>query len=152
MARFQKTTQKYDHSGTKVPKGLNGIKEHNKANPDCIIFDSKSEYELYHKLKEAEEKGEIQNLECQKTFHLIDKRKWWNNVKERWDIIRELVYITDFVFEREGQRIALDCKGWKKNIDKETGKVKFAVYYDEIYKIKKKLFLSLYPEYVFEEM
>lgn len=152
MPRFQNTTQKYDHNGNKVLKGLNGIKEHVKNNPGCTIFDSKSEYELFHKFSEAEQKGEIKNLECQKAFHLIDKRKWWNNVKERWDIIRELVYITDFVFEREGQRIAVDCKGWKLCKDKKTGKEKFSVYYDEIYKIKKKLFLNMYPEYVFEEM
>jgi Protein of unknown function (DUF1064) len=152
MPRFKHTTQKFDQHGNKIPKGLNGLKTFTKENPEAIIFDSKSEYELYLKFKEMEEKGEISNLQCKQKFDLVPKRKWWNNVKERWDIIREITYETDFTFERDGQAVVVDCKGWKLKVDKKTGKEKHQVYYDEIYKIKKKLFLWKYPDFIFEEM
>jgi|GEM_PF-3561329 len=151
MPRFKHTTQKYDERGVKVPKGRDGIKNHNADNPDTMIFDSKSEYELYLELSEQQKQGLISELEYKKVFPIVPKTKWWNNMKERWDVIRELTYITDFVFLRDGKMICMDCKGWKSVTDKATGKVKMQAYYDEIYKIKKKLFLWKYPEYIFEE-
>lgn len=152
MARFQNTTQKYDEEGRKVQKGLNGIKQHNIDYPNLMIFDSKSEYEIYSGLLAKQGAGLITELECKKSFLLVPKRKWYNNVKNKQDIIRELTYITDFVFKRDGVWIAVDCKGWKEVRDKKTGTLKWKAYYDEIYKIKKKLFLNMYPEYIFEEL
>lgn len=151
MPRFNHTTQKIDQEGRKVPKGRSGLKDHMTSYPESQIFDSKSEYELYLRFHQDELDGKITKLECKKAFELVPKKTWWNNVKKRKDVVRELTYIADFVFERDGQKICVDCKGWKLKKDKETGKEKWQVYYDEIYKIKKKLFLWLHPEYVFEE-
>jgi Protein of unknown function (DUF1064) len=152
MPRFNHTTQKFDQTGQKVLKGRNGLKEHTTNFPDLIIFDSKSEYELYCKFLEMQDQGQISQLECKKAFPLVPKTRWWNNVKSRTDIVRELTYISDFCFVREGKKVCVDCKGWKLRVDKKSGKEKFMVYYDDIYKIKKKLFLWLYPDYIFEEM
>jgi hypothetical protein len=153
MPRFNSTTQKYDSNGNKVPKGLNGIKKHLEDNPDIMIFDSKAEYELYIKLNEMEKAGKIKNLTYKQKFTLVGANKWFNNVKEKQENIRELCYITDFVFERNGKKVVLDCKGWKLKKDKKTGKEKWSVYYDEIYKLKKKMFIEKYKdEYVFEEL
>jgi Protein of unknown function (DUF1064) len=152
MPRFQNSTQKYDQYGNKIPKGRDGLKKHLESFPDAIAFDSKSEYLTYVYLLDLIEKKEIQNLQIKKCFPLVEKRKWWNNFKKKWDIVRELVYISDFSFERDGNNVVLDCKGWKEVIDKKTGKTKCTVYYDEIYKIKKKLFLDKYSDYIFEEL
>ena len=151
MPRFNHTTQKIDQNGVRVSKGRSGLKDHIVANPGVQIFDSKSEYELFLRFEQDQKDGKISNLECKKAFPLVPKKTWWNNVKKRNDVVRELTYIADFVFVRDGKMICVDCKGWKLKKDKETGKEKWQVYYDEIYKIKKKLFLWLYPEYIFEE-
>jgi hypothetical protein len=151
MARFSHSTQKYDQNGNKIPKGRNGLKQFTKDNPELIVLDSKSEYELYVEFIEKEKNGEIQNLVCKNPFPLIPKTTWWNNIKERKDIIRELTYISDFTFTRDGKEICVDCKGWKYRMEKKSGKEKWQVYYDDIYKLKKKLFLWLYPQYIFEE-
>lgn len=152
MPRFKHATQKYDENGNKIPKGRNGLKDYLICNQDCQVFDSKSEYDIYHLFKDMEKQGLIQNLECKKVFPLIPKTIWYNNVKEKKEAVRELVYISDFCFERDGQKVVVDCKGWKLKPDKKTGRPKYQVYYDDIYKIKKKLFLWLYQDYLFEEM
>jgi hypothetical protein len=151
MARFSHSTQKFDQHGVKIPKGKNGLKEFTTNNPDSIIFDSKSEYELYLKLTEMEASGEIKELRIKVSYPLVPKTTWWNNVKERKDVVRELTYICDFSFVRDGKSTVMDCKGWKYKMDKKSGKEKWQVYYDDMYKLKKKLFLWLYPDITFEE-
>ncbi len=156
MPRFTSTTTKFDQFGRKVPKGIQGLTAHREEFGDCVIFDSKSEYETYLYLTDLEKAKEIQNLKLKVKFELVLGTRWWNNVKEKSEIIRSMDYIADFVFERSGptgmvEKICLDCKGWRQKKDKKTGKVSWDCYYDDIYKIKKKIFLSKYTEYIFEE-
>lgn len=153
MARFNYSAQKFDENGNKIPKGAGMLKKYRADNPNLMIFDSKSEYELYIKLKEDERRGLIRNLRYKEKFLLVDKCTWYNNIKQKNENIRELYYITDFVFEREGKKVVVDCKGWRQVKDKKTGKLKWTVYYDELYKLKKKILLSRYGmDFVFEEM
>ena len=65
-------------------------------------------------------------------------------------------YRADFTFDRtlsngQIQQVVLDCKGWKLKRDKTTGKETYSVYTDDVYQIKKKIFLEKYPQYIFEE-
>ena len=157
MARFTSTTTKYDQFGRKLPKGVQGIMAHKEEFGDILIFDSKSEYETYLYLLELLEKKEIFNLVPKVKFELVTGTRWWNNIKEKFEIIRSMDYIADFVFERNGptglpEKVCLDCKGWRQKKDKKTGKTSWDCYYDDIYKIKKKIFLSKFPEYIFEEI
>jgi Protein of unknown function (DUF1064) len=152
MPRFNSTTQKYDQFGRKIPKGRDGIKTFMQQYPDTMIFDSKSEYLLYEKFKQMEQENLIHNLKCKQKFDLVPKTKWWNNIKQKFDIVRELSYICDFTFTRDNKEVVVDCKGWALRLDKKTNTQKYKAYYDEIYKIKKKLFLHKYPQYIFEEM
>lgn len=153
MARFQNSTQKYDQNGIKIPKGISGIKNYTLENPNVLIFDSKSEYEIYKLLTEQLETGLISALEIKKKFDLVPAIKWFNNIKGKFENIRGVSYITDFAFVRGNEKIIVDCKGWKFKMDKKSGKEKWQVYYDDIYKLKKKLFLNKYgTEYTFEEM
>jgi len=156
MARFTSSPNKFDQLGRKVPKGIQGLTAHREEFGDCVIFDSKSEYETYLYLTDLEQKNEISKLVSKVKFELVAGTRWWNNVKEKFEVIRSMDYIADFVFERSGptgmvEKICLDCKGWRQKKDKKTGKVSWDCYYDDIYKIKKKIFLNRYPEYIFEE-
>lgn len=157
MPRFTGTTQKYDSLGRKIPTGRNQLSAWKLANPDLLIFDSKSEYETYLILKDQEERKLIYNLKTQVYFPLVPATKWFNNVTQKNVTIRELGYRADFTFTRvlpewNKEEVVLDCKGWKLKRDKATGKETYSVYTDDIYQIKKKLFLHKYPQYVFEEM
>jgi hypothetical protein len=153
MARFTQSRQRYNQLGQPIPKGRNELKEYKEKNPNDIIFDSKAEYLTYIDLLTLQEKGEIRDLQIQVRFGLISGRKWWNNVKGRWEVIRPLDYIADFVFYRGEQKVVLDCKNWKQKVDKKTGKEKWTCYYDDIYKIKRKILLEKYDgQFIFEEI
>lgn len=157
MPRFTGTTQKYDSLGRKIPTGRNQLSAWKETNPGLLIFDSKSEYEAYLILKDLEEKKLIYNLKQQVYFPLVPATKWFNNVTQKNVTIRELGYRADFTFTRMlenllTQDVVLDCKGWKLKKDKKTGKETYGVYTDDIYQIKKKLFLHTYPQFLFEEM
>ncbi len=149
MAGFKISFTKYDENGNKVPKGIGELKKFKEKNPNLIIFDSKSEYERYLELKEKENKGEIQNLKLQVKFLLIPSKKWFNNVTNKQITVKETVYIADFMYDQEGSKIVEDCKGWKKVKSKRD--FKWKVYTDDVYKLKKKMFLDKYPEYIFKE-
>lgn len=156
MPRFVRTTQKYDDQGRKVPKGKDGLKKHKDLYPESLIFDSKNEYLTYLQLKKLESENLIHNLQTQVSFELLPSQKWWNNLKQKWEILRKLDYVCDFLYERYDQfgrleKVCVDCKGWRQQKDKKTGKIKWSCYYDDIYKLKKKLFLQKYPEFIFEE-
>jgi hypothetical protein len=152
MAGFKHSVAKYGENGIKVPsKKEGGITKFRKLYPNIQVFDSKSEYDTYILLKQLQKQKKISNLKLQVPFLLIPGTKWYNNVKEKWEIVRKTEYICDFVFERDGQKVALDAKGWALRKDRKTGKTSWKAYTDDVYKIKKKLFLQLYPEYIFEE-
>ena len=152
MAGFKHSVAKYGENGIKVPsKKEGGIAKFRKLYPSILVFDSKSEFDTYLNLKQLQKENKISSLQIQVPFLLISARKWYNNVKEKWETVRKTEYICDFVFEREGKKVALDAKGWAKRKDKKTGKVTWKAYTDDVYKLKKKLFLQLYSEYIFEE-
>lgn len=90
-----------------------------------ITFDSAAEGRRYLALRKAEERGVIRSLKCQPVFpiHVADT-KICN-------------YIADFFYlDGKGRMVVEDVKG-----------VATAVY-----KIKRKLFEALYPEYIFREI
>jgi hypothetical protein len=149
--RFTTASKKYDYNGKALPKGKENIQKWKKDNYPNLPFDSLSEWRAWCDLSEKERKGEIQELKRQVTFELVKKGKCFNNVTGKTTIIRSLCYVADFTFIRNGQYIVLDCKGWKKVIDKKTGKEKWSIYKDDIYQIKKKLFIDKYPNITFEE-
>ena len=148
--RFTGATTKYDEQGKPIPKGRKALTEYKIKNPNGLVFDSKAEYQVWLKLLEEQSKGLIFNLRRQIPFELIPKQDWYNNLKAKKEVIRPLVYIADFVFEREGKTVVMDCKGWKQKVDAK-GKVKWTAYTDDVYKIKKKLFIYTHPDLIFEE-
>lgn len=154
MANFHKAKKRIIYN-TKTgqlkdcPKGYKATS----LSKDSLLFDSKSEHQIYLRLKEQEKLGIISNLQLQVTFNLLDKTTWYNNVKQKNEAIRPVTYIADFVFNRGQDKVICDCKGWILKKDKKTGKEKWNVFIDDIYKLKKKMMLALYtPEYIFEEL
>lgn len=133
------TKTKFDRPAPKKFKSVD-------LKPTELLFDSKSEFEAYITLLKQEKEGAISNLQLQVPFLLVPKTTWYNNIKQKKEAVREMNYIADFVFERGGKKIICDCKGWKLK------KGKWTVYVDDVYKIKKKLMLLMYKEYLFEEL
>lgn len=84
-----------------------------KTEVDGIIFDSKHEAEVYLKLKDRENKGEISNLQLQVPFELIPK------IGKQ----RPCTYVADFTYYEGYKFMVVDAKGVKT----------------DAYKIKKKL-------------
>lgn len=152
MAHFSRAVTKYGSNGKAVyPKAKGGLAKFRKDYPEVIIFDSKSEYETWLELDYLERKGRIKNLRLQVPFELIASQKWYNNVKQKEQTIRKVEYIADFVFERDGRTVVMDCKGWKQTKNRKTGTIEWKSFQDDVYKLKKKLFLTKYPQFLFEE-
>lgn len=84
-----------------------------KTEVDGIIFDSKHEAEVYLKLKEREQNGEINDLQRQVKFELIPK------IGKQ----RPCTYVADFTYYEKYKFMVVDAKGIKT----------------DVYKIKKKL-------------
>ena len=81
---------------------------------------------------------------------IVDSLK--NAIKNKLEIVRKVDYIADFTYtDKEGKTFVVDCKGWKQVKDKKTGKLKWKCYQDDIYKLKKKIFLHKYPDLIFQE-
>lgn len=74
-----------------------------------ITFDSKKEMKRYIELKGLEEKGEINDLRLQVKHVLIPSQREDGRVIER-----ECSYIADFEYEKDGQLIVEDVKGYRK--------------------------------------
>jgi len=100
-----------------------------KTKVDGVKFDSKAESKRYSELKMLEKAGVISNLELQPKF-LIIPGVVWNGKK-----LRERYYIADFKYTEDSRTVVEDTKGFKT----------------ELYKLKRSLFLSKYPEYHFVE-
>jgi hypothetical protein len=153
MAHFSKAKSKWIYNiksklEKKSPKGFKSIN----LKLDELLFDSKSEMNAYVKLRLQEKQGLISNLRLQVPFLLTPKTSWYNSVKQKKEAVREMNYIADFTFTRDSQNIIMDCKGWSKKVNKKTGKETWTVFVDDVYKVKKKLMLMMYPEYLFEEI
>lgn len=97
---------------------------------DGVVYDSKKEAKRSVILQQEERYGLIKHLERQVVFEL--QPGYTNNQGKK---IRPITYRADFTYEKEGQKIVEDTKGWKT----------------PEYRIKKKLFEYKFPEYTFVE-
>ena len=97
---------------------------------DGIKFDSKKEAARYAELLLLVKAGLVKDLELQPKFLLADTVRW------NGQTLCKRYYKADFQYVNEkGENVVEDCKG----------------FLTDMYKIKRHLFLSLYPEYVFIE-
>ena len=105
-------------------------KFHNKpCEVDGIHFDSLAEARHYSDLKLWEMAGEISALRVHPVYQLQPRFKY----KGKWE--RAITYEADFEYhDIAGRVVVIDVKGV------ET----------EVFKLKRKLFLNLYPEYYFD--
>lgn len=78
---------------------------------DGVTFASKKECNRYQTLKMLERAGEIQDLQLQVPFVLVEKQPG----------MRAMKYVADFVYTKDGRRIVEDAKGKKTQtyIDKK---------------------------------
>lgn len=90
---------------------------------DGIMFDSKKECMRWERLRIAEKKGEISNLQRQVKYELIPKQK-----APTGETVRKCEYIADFVYEQNGEMVVEDVKSLATTTPQ--------------YKIKKKLMLK----------
>ena len=85
-----------------------GSKYHaKKTTIDGIEFDSAREAKRYAKLRDMAEAGEIQGLRLQVPFELLPSFEC-DGVK-----YREMKYVADFVYYRDGKVVGEDVKGVK---------------------------------------
>jgi hypothetical protein len=97
---------------------------------DGIKFDSKKEGARYSELKMLEKAGFISDLELQPKFMICKQVKWGGKT------LRKRYYIADFYYvNQENEQVVEDVKGCLT----------------DIYKLKKQIFLTLYPHYIFIE-
>ena len=94
-------------------------------------FDSKKEAERYKELKALEELGVIEDLKLQPRFVLQESFK-----DSKWGAQRAITYVADFLYKEDRKTVVEDVKGMKT----------------DVYRIKKKLFLKLYPGIDFREV
>ena len=109
-------------------------KYHNKKTEiDGILFDSQKEANRYSELKLLEKTEEIWLLRTQPKFELQPSFVDSSGHKQR-----AITYSADFYYQDKKTKrfIVEDCKGMKT----------------EVYKLKKKLFLKLFPQYIFVEV
>lgn len=85
-------------------------------------FDSKREADRYEELVLMEKQGLIQNLEWQKEYLLIPAQyktveqygKHGMRLKDKRILLeRKVTYIADFVYEKDGETIVEDSKGYR---------------------------------------
>ena len=98
-------------------------------------FHSKKEYDRYLELKLLERAGEITDLECQPKWELLP------SFTDHWDgKHRAVTYTADFRYiDKNSIEIVEDVKAVKS-------------LRTEVYKIKKKLLLFQYHDFVFKEI
>lgn len=97
---------------------------------DGIVFDSRKEAEYYIHLKEMEKVGIVSNIILQPRYELIPAFTK-NGVK-----YRKMEYVADFQYDKDGEIIVVDVKGYKT----------------DVYNLKHKLFEYLYPDLTIEEI
>ena len=94
-----------------------------------IRFDSSREAKRYCKLKIQEHCGFISDLKTQVEYILLDAFEY------KGEKIRKLSYFADFEYKKDGVIITEDSKGFKT----------------QVYKLKRKMLLSRYPDINFIE-
>lgn len=87
--------------------------------PDGTLmhFDSKREARRYMNLWLMQRAGEITNLRTQVKYPLLPKQERKDGTKER-----AIDYVADFVYEKDGETVAEDSKGFR-NTSSATYKV-----------------------------
>lgn len=96
---------------------------------DGHTFPSMKEANRYCELKILEKAGKISELELQPVFIICPAVKW--NGKK----LTARKYISDFMYTENGKKVVEDSKGFR----------------NKTYLLKRSLFLTQYPEYVFKE-
>lgn len=85
-------------------------------------FDSKREADRYDELVILEKQGIIQNLEWQKEYLLIPAQyktveqygKRGTRIKDNRILLeRQVTYVADFVYEKDGETVVEDSKGYR---------------------------------------
>lgn len=93
-----------------------------KVTRDGKTFDSKREADRYDDLVLLEKQGVIQNLEWQKEYLLIPAQyktveqygKHGTRIKDKRILLeRKVTYIADFVYEKDGETVVEDSKGYR---------------------------------------
>lgn len=97
---------------------------------DGIVFDSRKEADYYRHLKELEKAGIVENIVLQPRYELIPAFTK-NGVK-----YRKMEYVADFQYDKDGEIIVVDVKGYRT----------------DVYKTKRKLFEYLYPDLTIREI
>lgn len=115
---------------SKFPVKANKYHAHKTTIGDTT-YDSKKESKRGEYLDWLQRIKQISNLQKQVQFVL--QEPYVNNKGEK---IRAIIYVADFVYEQDGNKIVEDVKGGKAT---QT----------DVFKIKKKLFEKKYPEYDF---
>lgn len=106
------------------------IKSKGERTVDGILFMSKREAEKYKELKQLERTKKIKDLLLQPRFLLQDKFIDNQGFKHR-----KIEYVADFQYKINGKIFVEDSKGMKT----------------DVYKIKKKLLLFKYKDFIFIE-
>lgn len=100
---------------------------------DLTVFDSHAEATRYQELKILARAGEIENLETQPRFVILEAFKDFEN-----KLHRSIEYVADFKYfdKRLGKEVVEDVKGFSS----------------QLYLLKKKMFLKKYKQYIFREI
>jgi len=100
-------------------KNYRSTKYHNKVvKVDDETFSSKKEYRRWIELKILEDAGVIRNLQRQVKYVLIPAQREPETISQRGRKIpgkvieREVVYISDFTYEQDGEIVVEDIKGY----------------------------------------
>lgn len=117
---------------------VGGVKENKyhavKAESDGVVFDSTKEMRRYKELARMEACGMIKDLQRQVRFILQE-----GFISRDGKEIRPISYIADYCYiDKHGNKYIEDCKSVA------TKKI-------EVYRLKKKMMLYKYPEYIFVE-
>lgn len=115
---------------SKFPVKSNNKYHAQKTTVGNTTYDSKKEAKRGEYLDWLQKIGQISDLQKQVPFIL--QESYTNNKGEK---IRAIIYVADFVYTQDGQKIVEDVKGVKT---KE-------------YLLKKKIFQYIYPQYYFIE-
>ena len=97
-----------------------------------LTFDSKKECERWFILKDMEKRGEISQLARQVKFVLVPFQRV--ETDEGLAKERELAYIADFTYRKDGRFIVEDVKGYRDTNDPAY----------RIFSLKRKLMLYFY--------
>ncbi len=73
-------------------------------------YDSVKEYRRHDELKLLQRAGKISGLERQVKFELIPSQR---DPETKKVLLRGVSYVADFVYEKDGQRIVEDVKGYR---------------------------------------